>query len=63
MVVDVQQRLITMTILLCVLRDIAREYKISKQAGEIEKRYLIDEYKEGNERYKVISRSRNRETS
>ncbi len=61
-IVDGQQRLITITILLCVLRDIARENNLSRQAEEIEKKYLIDEYKAGSERYKVISRSRDRET-
>ncbi len=59
--IDGQQRLATITILLCVLRDLAKEKGFQDQANEIQEKYIIDKFKTGLESYKIISRSKDRQ--
>jgi uncharacterized protein with ParB-like and HNH nuclease domain len=72
-IIDGQQRLSTLSILLCAIRDVASAFavtcatedKVSAEkfcdlAKEVEKKYLIDEFKADLERYKIVSRSKDR---
>ena len=61
-VIDGQQRLITLTILLCVLRDAAVNLGCSELASEVEENYLIQRFKKESERYKVFPRLRDRQS-
>jgi hypothetical protein len=60
MVIDGQQRLLTLAILLCVVRDLALQHGQDKLALEIEDNFLLHRHKQGNERYRVIPRQRDR---
>ena len=59
-VIDGQQRLITLSILLCAVRNSAAEKGWSELAAEVEENYLIHRFKKGRERYKVFPRLRDR---
>jgi len=59
--IDGHQRLATLTILFCALRDLAREKGLGELGDEIQEKYLIDKYKRGLERYKMISRLKDRD--
>jgi uncharacterized protein with ParB-like and HNH nuclease domain len=73
-VIDGQQRLSTLTILLCAIRDMAlenaKEYEKEKDmisakklldlGAEIDKKYLVDEFKSDLQHFKIISRSKDR---
>jgi uncharacterized protein with ParB-like and HNH nuclease domain len=56
-VIDGQQRLLTLSVLLCAIRDAADNDEI---AAEIRENYLIHKFKKGRERYKVYPRFRDR---
>lgn len=52
--IDGQQRLVTISILLALLRDKAKEIGNDKLWKEIEEEYLINRFLEGIDRYKVL---------
>lgn len=60
-VIDGQQRLITLSLILCALRDQAILNEWDLKAKEIEENYLIHKYKTGREHYKVYPRLRDRD--
>ncbi len=60
-VIDGQQRLMTLSILLCALRTAAKKKGWEELAAEIEENYLIHKFKKNRERYKVYPRIRDRE--
>jgi len=60
LVIDGQQRMITFAILFSSIRDLARELGASPLAAEVDGTYLLNQYKGGNERYKVLPRLRDR---
>jgi uncharacterized protein with ParB-like and HNH nuclease domain len=62
LIIDGQQRTVTIVVLLCAIRDRAMDLRLEKIAGEIRENYLIHKYKEDLERYKVILRLRDRQT-
>jgi len=62
MVIDGQQRLITIELILCAIRDIAYEKGWDKRAEEIENSYLVHQYKTGKDHYKVYPRLRDRDS-
>jgi hypothetical protein len=57
-VIDGQQRLITLSLLLCAIRDAAKGDDI---ANEIKENYLVHKFKKGLERYKIYPRFRDRD--
>ncbi|GAB1444309.1 DUF262 domain-containing protein [Ignavibacteriales bacterium] len=61
-VIDGQQRLTTLYLILCAIRDIANELGDVVKANEINDSYLVNKYKEGDEHYKVLSSQKDRET-
>jgi hypothetical protein len=61
-VIDGQQRLITLSILLCAVRDAATRLGWDKLAAEVEENYLVHRLKSGRERYKVYPRLRDRQS-
>lgn len=64
LVIDGQQRLISLTLFLSAIRDYAAEIggeQYTNFAEEINKKYLIDEFKDGVEKFKVVSRAEDRD--
>jgi hypothetical protein len=61
-VIDGQQRLTTLVILLCAVRDAAAGLGWDKLAAEVEENYLVHKFKEGRQRYKVFPRLRDRDS-
>jgi len=59
-VIDGQQRLTTLSILLCALRDVASSREWSELAAEVNDNYLVHRFKRGRERFKVFPRLRDR---
>jgi len=59
--IDGQQRITTLTVLLCALRDVAREHQQIELAEEITEDYLIHKRKKGLQRYKIVPRLGDRE--
>ncbi|MBE7462368.1 MAG: DUF262 domain-containing protein [Planctomycetes bacterium] len=59
-VIDGQQRLVTLSLLLSAMRDLALKEKWDDLAGEIEESYLIHKYRNARERYKLFPRLRDR---
>jgi len=60
-VIDGQQRLTTLYLILCAIRDIANELGDFEKANEINDLYLINKYKKGDEHYKLLSSQKDRE--
>jgi hypothetical protein len=60
-VIDGQQRLMTLSLLFCALRDVAHNQGFKKFKNEIQERYLIHPYKEGEERFRIYPRRRDRD--
>lgn len=54
LLIDGQQRLTTIFILLCALRDIAIDKKETELAAEITNTLLINTYKKGSDKYKLM---------
>src|SRR5262249_47824121 len=59
-VIDGQQRLTTLCILLCAMRDAAMRQGWTQLAAEIEEKFLIHKFHTGRQRYKVFPRLRDR---
>ena len=60
-VIDGQQRIITPSLLLTALRDLASDAGYEELAGEITNSVLVHQYKQGIERFRVYPRQRDRE--
>lgn len=60
-VIDGQQRLITLSILMCALRNSARAAGFKALAAEINDTLIIHPYKQDMERYRVFPRQRDRD--
>ncbi|MEX1039653.1 MAG: DUF4268 domain-containing protein [Pirellulaceae bacterium] len=59
--IDGQQRLTTLSLLLTAIRNEARENGDDEFADEIEDHFLVNKYKKGLDRYKLIPRTGDRE--
>lgn len=59
-VIDGQQRITTLSVLLCAVRDVAKSHGWHALAAEVEENYLVHRFKNGRERYKVFPRQRDR---
>ncbi len=59
--IDGQQRLTTLTIILAVLRDVAKENGEDELAARIQEAYLLHKWEKGLRRYKVVPRLGDRE--
>lgn len=59
-VIDGQQRLTTLSLLLCALRDVAREAGFAELQAEIKENYLVHRFKKDREHFKVYPRQRDR---
>jgi hypothetical protein len=59
-VIDGQQRVTTLSILLCVVRDVASSRGWKELAAEVEENYLVHRFRKGRERFKVFPRLRDR---
>jgi hypothetical protein len=59
--IDGQQRLTTLTVMLAVLRDIARAKGLTELAEDITERYLVQKREKGVKRYKMVPRVGDRE--
>jgi hypothetical protein len=60
-VIDGQQRLITLSLLLCTLRDVATARGYTYLADEVTKNYLVHDHRTGDEHYRVFPRQRDRD--
>lgn len=61
-VIDGQQRLTTLSILLCAIRDLAKQAGAEELAGEVNESYLVHKFKKDREHYKLFLRLRDRAT-
>lgn len=61
-VIDGQQRLTTLSLLLCALRDVARDAGFAELHAEITENYLVHRFKKDREHYKVYPRQRDRDS-
>ena len=61
-VIDGQQRLMTFTLVMCALRDAAKERGFEKLRKVIEETTLLDPFEEGNHRFRVYPRHRDRDS-
>ncbi len=59
--IDGQQRITTLSLILCALRDIAIEIKHPDLAAEIEEDYLLHKRRQGLSRFKIVPRLGDRE--
>lgn len=59
--IDGQQRLTTLSLVLCALRDAARAAGFDELAMEIEVSTLVHQFKKGDERFRVFPKLRDRE--
>lgn len=65
LVIDGQQRLTTIGVLLCAIRDEADKLsgeQTKSIAQQIQNHYIIDTFRKGYERYKILPRTRDRES-
>lgn len=60
-VIDGQQRLMTLTLILCALRYHASQQDQQELAIEIYRYYLVHEFRKGHERYRVYPRQRDQD--
>lgn len=61
-VIDGQQRLLTLSILLCAIRDAAKSHALDKMADEIVETLLIHKFENEEEHYRIYPRLRDRQT-
>lgn len=61
LIIDGQQRLITFTLLLCALRNLARSHDFPELAAEITDTYLIHPYRRGDRHFRLFPRQRDRD--
>lgn len=59
--IDGQQRLTTITLMLCALRDLALEYHRPDLAEEIKEDYVLNKRRQGLDRFKLVPRLGDRE--
>jgi uncharacterized protein with ParB-like and HNH nuclease domain len=59
-VIDGQQRLTTLSALLCAIRDAAEERGWSELAAEVDESFLVHRFRKGPERFKLYPRQRDR---
>ncbi|TWT66711.1 hypothetical protein Pla123a_45970 [Posidoniimonas polymericola] len=59
--IDGQQRLTTLSLLLCALRDVARQQGEEELAARIEENFLIHKFEKKLRRYKIVPRTGDRE--
>lgn len=60
-VIDGQQRMITMSLVLCALRDVAHERKYEALEHEITQTFLMHPFRKGREHFRVYPRQRDRD--
>lgn len=60
-IIDGQQRLLTVSLLLCALRDVASECKLEPLVNEVEESFLINRYGAATTRFKLYPRQRDRD--
>ena len=60
-VIDGQQRLITLSLLLCALRDAAGDWGMDQMRGKINDNYLVRPYESDNDHFRVFPRMQDRE--
>jgi len=60
-VIDGQQRLVTLSILLCALRDVAKNHGFDSLSSEITNNYLTHPFKKNEERFRLYPRWRDRD--
>lgn len=61
-VIDGQQRLMTFTLVMCALRNAAKEQGFEKLRKAIEETTLLDPFEEGSHRFRVYPRHRDRDS-
>lgn len=61
MVIDGQQRLITLSLALCALRNVARSHGMAELAAEITDTYLVHPYGRGTAHFRLYPRQRDRD--
>jgi len=61
-VIDGQQRLMTFTLVMCALRNAAKRQGFEKLCEAIEETTLLDPHEEGNHRFRVYPRHRDRDS-
>lgn len=59
-IIDGQQRMTTLSLLLCALRDLSHSRNFDTLAEEITKTFLVHPYKHGREQFRVYPRQRDR---
>lgn len=57
-VIDGQQRIITLSLLLCAIRNVAQDFGLSALVSEIETYYLFHKERQGTDLYRVYPRQR-----
>jgi hypothetical protein len=60
-VIDGQQRLLTLSILLCAIRDAAKSHQVNNMADEITETLLIHKFEREQEHYRIYPRLRDRQ--
>ena len=55
-IIDGQQRMMTIIILLCAIRNMANEYGFEELATQIQNTYIVHQYKRGLEKFRVYPR-------
>ncbi|MCA9982051.1 MAG: DUF262 domain-containing protein, partial [Anaerolineales bacterium] len=61
LIIDGQQRLMTLSLLLCALRNLARSHDFPELAAEITDTYLVHPYRRGDRHFRLYPRQRDRD--
>ncbi len=59
-VIDGQQRLVTLSLVLCALRNIAHDCNSEELGTEIDEHFLVHRFRKGREKYRIYPRQRDR---